>query len=50
MEVKAGVARKTTHRIVGEQDLTVLAGCSKSAKHRKAEETRDAEHPIRIIE
>lgn len=49
MTVKAGVTKKTTHLVVGDQDLTVLAGHAKSSKHRKAEEMRDAGHPIRII-
>lgn len=49
MTVKAGVTKKTTHLVVGDQDLTVLAGHAKSSKHRKAEEMRDAGHPIRIM-
>lgn len=35
--------------IVGDQDLTLLAGHTKSTKHRKAEELIAAGHPIRII-
>jgi len=49
MTVKAGVTKQTTHLVVGDQDLTVLAGHTKSGKHRKAEELRDAGHPIRIM-
>jgi len=49
MTVEAGVTKKTTHLVVGDQDLTVLAGHAKSSKHRKAEEMRDAGHPIRIM-
>lgn len=49
MNVKAGVTKQTTHLVVGDQDLSVLAGHTKSSKHRKAENMRDAGHPIRII-
>lgn len=49
MDVKAGVTKQTTHLIVGDQDLSLLAGHSKSSKHRKAEAMRDAGHPIRIL-
>ena len=49
MTVKAGVTKKTTHLVVGDQDLTVLAGHAKSSKHRKAEEMQSGGHPIRII-
>lgn len=49
MCVRAGVTKQTTHLVVGDQDLSVLAGRDKSSKHRKAEEMRDAGHPIRII-
>jgi DNA polymerase-3 subunit epsilon len=49
MTVKAGVTKQTTHLVVGDQDLTVLAGHTKSSKHRRAEEMQGAGHPIRII-
>ena len=49
MTVKAGVTKKTTHLVVGDQDLTVLAGHTKSSKHRKAEEMQSGGHTIRII-
>ena len=49
MTVKTGVTRLTTYLVVGDQDLTVLGGHSKSSKHRKAEEMLTAGHPIRII-
>ena len=49
MCVRAGVTKQTTHLVVRDQDLTVLAGHDKSSKHRKAEEMREAGHPIRII-
>jgi DNA polymerase-3 subunit epsilon len=49
MSVKPGVTKETTHLVVGDQDLTVLAGHTKSSKHRKAEDLQRAGHPIRII-
>ncbi len=49
MTVKAAVTRKTTHLVVVDQDLTVLAGHTKSSKHRKAEEMQSAGHPVRIM-
>lgn len=49
MCVRAGVTKQTTHLVVGDQDLTVLAGHDRSSKHRKAEEMQEAGHPIRII-
>jgi DNA polymerase-3 subunit epsilon len=49
MTVKAGVTLLTNYLVVGDQDLTVLGGHSKSGKHRKAEEMQAAGHPIRII-
>lgn len=49
MSVRPGVTRQTTHLVVGDQDLTVLAGHAQSSKHRKAEEMQRAGHPIRII-
>ena len=49
MSVKASVTKETTHLVVGDQDLTALAGHAKSSKHRKAEEMQSAGHPIRII-
>ena len=49
MSVKPGVTKETTHLVVGDQDLTVLAGHTKSSKHRKAEDMQSAGHPIRII-
>jgi len=42
MTVKAGVIHQTTHLVVGDQDLTVLAGHAKSSKQRKAEEMQAA--------
>lgn len=49
MSVKPGVTKETTHLVVGDQDLNVLAGHTKSSKHRKAEDMQRAGHPIRII-
>ncbi|MDZ4137030.1 MAG: exonuclease domain-containing protein [Paracoccaceae bacterium] len=49
MNVKTSVTNQTTHLVVGDQDLSVLAGHTKSSKHRKAEGMRDAGHPIRIM-
>ena len=49
MNVKAGVTRQTTHLVVGDQDLSLLAGHKKSSKHRKAEEMHEAGHPILIM-
>ncbi len=49
MSVKPGVTKDTTHLVVGDQDLNVLAGHTKSSKHRKADDMRAAGHPIRIM-
>lgn len=47
--VANGVTKKTTILIVGDQDLTVLAGHEKSSKHRKAEDLIAKGQPIRIL-
>jgi len=49
MSVMPGVTKETTHLVVGDQDATVLAGHTKSSKHRKAQDMQSAGHPIRII-
>lgn len=49
MSVKAGVTRQTTHLIVGDQDLSLLAGHARSSKHRKAEDMQAGGHPIQIL-
>ena len=49
MSVKPSVTKETTHLVVGDQDLNVLAGHTKSSKHRKAEDMQRAGHPVRII-
>ncbi len=47
--VKNGVSKLTTILCVGDQDLKVLAGHTKSSKHRKAEELIEKGQEIRII-
>lgn len=49
ISVKNTVTARTTLLIVGDQDLTQLAGHTKSSKHRRAEELIDAGAEIRII-
>jgi len=49
MDVKPTVTNKTTYLVVGDKDLHVLAGHTKSSKHRRAEEMQTAGHTIRII-
>ncbi len=48
-EVAPNVTKKTTILVVGDQDVTKLAGHEKSSKHRKAEELSLAGKLIRII-
>lgn len=48
-EVEAGVTKHTSLLVVGDQDIRVLAGAEKSAKHRKAEELIAKGQSIRII-
>jgi DNA polymerase-3 subunit epsilon len=36
--------------VVGDQDLKLLAGHTKSSKHRKAEELAERGQPIRILQ
>jgi DNA polymerase-3 subunit epsilon len=48
-QVAAGVTKKTTILVVGDQDVTKLAGHEKSSKHRKAEQLIAEGHGIRII-
>jgi DNA polymerase III subunit epsilon len=47
--VASGVTKKTRILVVGDQDVTKLAGHSKSTKHRKAEELIAAGAQIRIV-
>jgi DNA polymerase-3 subunit epsilon len=48
-QVAQGVTKKTTILVVGDQDVTKLAGHDKSSKHRKAEQLVAEGHRIRII-
>ncbi len=48
-QVAQGVTKKTTLLVVGDQDITKLAGHAKSSKHRKAEQLVAEGHRIRII-
>jgi len=47
--VAAGVNKKTTILVVGDQDIKKLAGHEKSSKHRKAEKLRALGCSIRIL-
>jgi len=47
--VESGVTKKTTILVVGDQDVTKLAGKGKSSKHRKAEGLITKGQPIRIL-
>lgn len=47
--VANSVTKKTTMLIVGDMDVTKLAGHNKSSKHRKAEGLISAGQPLRII-
>jgi DNA polymerase-3 subunit epsilon len=48
-EVAKNVTKKTTLLVVGDQDISRLAGHSKSSKHRKAEDLIAKGAPIRIL-
>lgn len=48
-QVAQGVTKKTTILVVGDQDATKLAGHTKSAKHRKAEQLVAEGLRIRIV-
>ncbi|MCB9990611.1 MAG: transposase [Rhodospirillales bacterium] len=48
-DVASGVTKKTTILVVGDQDITKLAGHEKSSKHRKAQELIEKGYPIRIL-
>lgn len=47
--VANSVTKKTTMLVVGDMDVTKLAGHDKSSKHRKAEELVSSGQPLRII-
>lgn len=48
-KVNDGVTKKTTLLVIGDQDVSKLAGHEKSSKHRKAEEFIKKGIPIRIL-
>lgn len=48
--VGAGVTKKTTLIVVGDQDITKLAGKNKSSKHIKAEDLISKGQKIRILQ
>lgn len=48
-QVAAGVTKKTTILVIGDQDVTKLVGYEKSSKHRKAEQLVAEGHRIRMI-
>ncbi|VAW03164.1 hypothetical protein MNBD_ALPHA08-2065 [hydrothermal vent metagenome] len=48
-EVAISVTKKTTILVVGDQDLSVLAGHNKSAKHRKAEKLIEQGQRLKIL-
>ena len=47
--VEAGVTKKTTLLVVGDQDVALLNGKDKSSTHLKAEQLIEAGKPIRIL-
>lgn len=47
--VESGVTKRTTILVVGDQDVTKLAGKEKSSKHRKAERLIAKGRQIRIL-
>ncbi|MEK6642832.1 MAG: exonuclease domain-containing protein [Planctomycetota bacterium] len=48
-EVSDSITTSTTLLVVGDQDVTRLAGHEKSSKHRKAEQLIDKGQPIRVL-
>ncbi|WP_288985808.1 exonuclease domain-containing protein [uncultured Pseudoalteromonas sp.] len=48
-DVAKGVTKKTTMLVVGDQDMTVLAGHDKSSKHRKVEDLIAKGQAIQIM-
>jgi DNA polymerase-3 subunit epsilon len=48
-DVASGVNTKTTLLVVGDQDISKLAGYGKSSKHRKAEDLIGAGQNLRIL-
>lgn len=49
LEVTNSVSKKTDFLVVGDQDITKLAGRDKSTKHVKAEKLMNEGFPLRII-
>jgi len=49
-KVDQGVTKKTTILVVGDQDISKLAGHKKSSKHRKAEQLIADGHSLRILQ
>ncbi|WP_254429869.1 exonuclease domain-containing protein [Ruegeria atlantica] len=47
--VKTSVSKKVTLLVVGDQDLSTLAGHDKSSKHRRAEDLQSEGHEIKIL-
>lgn len=50
LRVKTGVTKNVEYLVVGEQDITLLAGKNKSSKHLKAEQLRASGHNILILQ
>ncbi len=48
-DIKTSVSKKTTLLVVGDQDMSLLAGYQKSSKHRKAEKLIGMGIPIKIL-
>lgn len=48
-QVDPGVTKHTTILVVGDQDVSKLAGHDKSSKHRKVEQLIERGQPIRIL-
>jgi DNA polymerase-3 subunit epsilon len=48
-DVEAGVTKRTTMLVVGDQDISKLNGHQRSSKHIKAEMVAAAGQPIRIV-
>lgn len=48
-DVASSVTKQTTLLVVGDQDVTKLAGKEKSSKHLKAEKLISAGQPIRVL-
>jgi len=47
--VQTSISKKVTLLVVGDQDMTLLAGHAKSTKHRRAEELMEQGHEIKIV-